>query len=300
MAETSDPTIIGNDVPRGGADREEGTADPVTIRAEIRETRERMGDTIEEIGERLNPSRLKEQVKENIRDATIGRVETMAQQAVDRVNETRRSFTNTIRENPIPAAMVGIGLGWLFLSGRQQQGSSGSRSRYSGRAERSRGDISARAYTAGTEFGGPYAEPSAAFGPTGRVSQEGGGIGEAVSGIGESVKETAGELADRAQNVAGTVADQTRTQTRRVQDQFYESPLAIGAATLALGVAAGFAVPATRKEAELFGDTRDKLVDRVRDVARDTTERAKNVAERVVNEMETQGAQGTQTQGTAY
>ena len=289
MAERSDPTIMGNDVPIGGAE------DPVTIRAEIRETRERMGDTIEEIGERLNPSRLKEQVKENIRDTTIGRVETMAQQAVERVNETRRSLTNTIRENPIPAAMVGIGLGWLFFNSRQQ-GASGGSSRYAGRAERSRGDISTRAYTAGTEFSGPYAEPSAAFGASEGVTESGGGIG----GVADTVKETAGELADRAQNVAGTVAEQTRAQTRRVQDQFYESPLAIGAATLALGLASGLAAPATRKEAELFGDARDKLVDRVRDVARDTTEKAKNVAERVVNEMQTEGSQGRQTQGVPY
>ena len=277
MAETNDPTIMGNDVPR------EGTADPAIIRAEIRETRERMGDTIEEIGERLNPNRLKEQVKENIRDATIGRVETMAQTAVDRVNDTRRTFTNTIRDNPIPAAMVGIGLGWLILNSRKQ-GSSTS-ARYTGRT------TSARPYvTGGTEFAGPYAEPSAAYGA-------GEGVTERAGAIAESVKDTAGQLADRAQNVAGTVAEQTRTQTRRLQDQFYDSPLAIGAATLAVGLATGLAVPATRKEAELVGDARDKLVDRVRDVARDTTERAKNVAERVVNEME---GEQTQTQGAAY
>ena len=127
-----DPTILGNDVPRS-----EGTGDPAVIRAEIHETRERMGETIEEIGERLNPNRLKEQVKENIRDATIGRVETMAQSAVDRVSETRRTFTNTIRENPIPAALVGVGLGWLIWNGRQQGASVGS-SRYAGRSARTR------------------------------------------------------------------------------------------------------------------------------------------------------------------
>src|SRR3712207_9506325 len=94
-----DPTIIGNDAPRG--------EDPAVIRAEIHETRERLGDTIEEIGERLNPNRLKEQVKDNIRDATIGRGENMAHQAVERVSATRRTFTNTVREHPIPAALVG-------------------------------------------------------------------------------------------------------------------------------------------------------------------------------------------------
>jgi gas vesicle protein len=287
MAEGTDPTILGNDVQVGGADRGEGTAKPAIIRAEIRETRERMGDTIEEIGERLNPERLKEQVKDGIRDATTGRVKTMAQNAADRVNEARQSITNTIRENPIPAAMVGVGLGWLIWGGRQQ-GASGSGSRYAARARRGLSDVSLGGSAEGTEFSGPYAEPSAAF----AASERGGGIGE-------SVKETAGELADRAQNVAGTVAEQTRTQSRRVQEQFFENPLAIGTATLALGLAAGLAVPATRKEAELVGDARDKLVDRVRNVARETSEKVQQVAERVVDEVQVTGRQAGQEQGLA-
>src|SRR3712207_2869243 len=146
MSERTDPTILGNDVPLGREDLLEDTTptateDPAAIRAEIHETRERMGDTIEQIGERLNPNRLKEQVKENIRDATIGRVETMATNAVERVNETRRTFANTVRENPIPAAMVGIGLGWLiFNQRRQQQG--GSTARYGSASVRTGGDVS--------------------------------------------------------------------------------------------------------------------------------------------------------------
>jgi hypothetical protein len=276
MSERTDPTILGNDVPRGQADQDEGTTDPGAIRAEIRETRERMGDTIEEIGERLNPNRLKEQVKDNIRDATIGRVETMAQNVVDRAQETRRTFANTIRENPIPSAMVGIGLGWLVWNARQQ-GPYGSRSRYAGRTGQVRSDLSASGYAGGTEFSGQYAEPSAAYGAAE-------GAFERPGGIGENVKEKAGELADRAQNVAGTVAEQTRTQTRRVQEQFYQNPLAIGTATLALGLAAGLAAPATRREAQLVGDARDKLVDRVRNVARETGEKVQQVAERVMEE----------------
>ncbi len=282
MSERTDPTIMGKEVPIGAGD-------PAVIRAEIDETRERMGETIEEIGERLNPNRLKEQVKENIRDATIGRVETMAHQAVDRVNETRRTFTNTIRENPIPAAMVGIGLGWLFFNQRQQ-GSSGGAPYASGRG-RTRADVSTRAYAAGTEFSGPYAEPSAAFNAREGIIDQGAGVADAV-------KDKAGELADRAQNVAGSVADQTRTQARRVEDQFYDNPLAIATATLALGLAAGLAVPATRAEVELVGEARDKFVDRMRNVARETSEKVTQVAERVMDEAQSALAGGARAQAS--
>ena len=97
-----------------------GRNETSAIRAEIAETRERMSDTLDEIGSRLNPHVVREQVtqrvKEGIREATIGRVEHMARQAKDRVNETGNSMADTVRENPIPAALVAIGLGWLFIN----------------------------------------------------------------------------------------------------------------------------------------------------------------------------------------
>ena len=95
-------------------------ANTAFLRAEIRETRDRMSDTLDALGDRLNPHRLKAQVKENLREATVGRVENMARNAADRVNGTRHGIMDRIRENPIPAAMVGIGLGWLMFGGRHR------------------------------------------------------------------------------------------------------------------------------------------------------------------------------------
>ena len=45
------------------------------IRAEIEDTRPERGQTINEIQERLNPEHLVNQVKESVREATIGKVE---------------------------------------------------------------------------------------------------------------------------------------------------------------------------------------------------------------------------------
>src|SRR5687768_14763010 len=88
------------------------------IRDDIERTRDRMGDTIEALGERLNPARIKQQVKENIREATIGKVQNMANNAKHRVEEGGRGLVATIRENPIPAAMIVGGLGWLLFARR--------------------------------------------------------------------------------------------------------------------------------------------------------------------------------------
>ena len=93
-------------------------SDTVTIRAEIEETRSQMGDTLDEIGERLRPSHIKEQIGQGIRDATVGRVEELARDAVDKVGGAGQRLVDTVRENPIPLAMIGIGLTWLFWGGR--------------------------------------------------------------------------------------------------------------------------------------------------------------------------------------
>jgi hypothetical protein len=98
------------------------------IRETIEQTRSEMSETIDAIQERLSPSYLKEQVKEQVkeqfedakevvREATIGKVEVMAQRASETVANSGTSIWNAIKANPIPAAMVGAGLFWMWRKG---------------------------------------------------------------------------------------------------------------------------------------------------------------------------------------
>lgn len=294
--------------------------DPDAIRADIRETRDRVGDTLEQIGERLNPHHITEQVKDNLRDATIGRVEHMAENAAERVNETRTSIMERVRDNPIPAAMVGIGLGWLFMNGRKQNSSSSTQ--YSGSKSQSRN----QGYGSGSYQGSGSGYGRNVYGS----SYQGGYSGDTGEGtvdhlrdrageLGQTVKDTAGNLADKAQGVAGTIADRTqnvasslvdhtqdmassiaqtsRNQTRRVEDLFQEAPLVAGVATLALGLAAGLALPSTRKESELMGDARDHFVDHAREVVNETTTKVGHVAERVVDQAQSTAAEAAKSEG---
>ena len=73
-------------------------AEVAEIRADIEETRLEMGGTLNELGDRLEPAHLVQQAKENVREATIGRVEETAKGISDMVMET-------IKRNPIPAAL---------------------------------------------------------------------------------------------------------------------------------------------------------------------------------------------------
>ena len=192
-------------------------ANTAFLRADIRETRERMSETLDELGTRLNPQRLKAQVKENIREATVGRVENMARNAADRVNETGHGMVDRIRANPIPAAMIGIGLGWLLFGGRR-------------RGERTSWE---RSYvTDGNWDGTAYVGDISATTP--RLSQDdaGGGLGSTVShepgvvdrvkdrvtGLGETVRDTTSDIAYSARERVSDVAERVGDLKHNVKD----------------------------------------------------------------------------------
>ena len=133
----------------------------VEIRAEIEETRLEMGGTLNELGDRLEPSRLVDQAKENVREATIGRVEETAKGVSDMVMQT-------IKSNPIPAAIAGAGLALLWVN---RSGSKQSNDGY-GAAYRSNG------YRPEQESGGP------------NISR----VGDVASGVGQNVGEKVGQV----------------------------------------------------------------------------------------------------------
>ena len=89
-------------------------AEVIEIEADIAETRDEMGGTLDEIGGRLDPANLADQARDKVREATIGRVED----AVGNAGETAKGVSNmlvdTVRRNPLPAAMAGVGLVMLW------------------------------------------------------------------------------------------------------------------------------------------------------------------------------------------
>jgi ElaB/YqjD/DUF883 family membrane-anchored ribosome-binding protein len=304
-------------------------ANTAFLRAEIRETRDRMSETLDQLSDRLNPQRLKAQVKENIREATVGRVENMARNAADRMNDTRHGMIDKIRENPIPAAMVGIGLGWLIFGGRQRDRT-----------------LWERSYVNGGEWDGTTGYVGDLSATTPRLMQDdaGGGMGstiseepgvvdrvrERVTGIGESVRDTAsdvgysarerasdvrervsdvagragervGDVAHQARHLASDARERARHGLHGVTDRFdstlNENPVAIGVVALAVGMAAGLAIPESRREREMMGPYRDQLVDRVRDTVDDTRERVQHVAERVVEETKDVAREAAREEG---
>ena len=111
-------------------------AETEAIREDIEQTRAEMARTVDEIQARLTPQNIMEHVKETaketaseaidnvkqtVHDATVGKVENMVNSVSTSARETSSGLMGVIKENPIPSALVGLGLGWLYM---KRQGNS--------------------------------------------------------------------------------------------------------------------------------------------------------------------------------
>lgn len=114
--------------PAYGLEDEPPDGGSTVIRAEIEHTRAEMSETIGAIQDRLSPQRLMNDAKETVRDATVGKVKTMVSTATERagdiagqVQDGAQHAADYVRNNPMPAILIGAGVGWLLLRSRAQR-----------------------------------------------------------------------------------------------------------------------------------------------------------------------------------
>jgi len=243
------------------------------LRANIEDTRAEMSQTINEIQERLSPDHLMGQVKETVREATIGKVERVMEKVGETISgvaepalevagragtvikDAGSSVGDTVWRNPIPVAMIGLGVGMLLMRRyRGQSYDTGSRRLPQGRrTDYSRGLAGETRYqTYGTE--------------TGTTGMTGTGTGTL-----NQVKETASDLASRSTQAVSNFGT-------RCQQVMRENPLAVGAVAVAAGTAVGLVLPSTRIESEYIGETGGMLVDKVEDAARGALDQVQDAA----------------------
>ena len=167
------------------------------VQLELREAREKVRDEIRD-------------TRMAVREATVGKVEHMVHDARETVTDAGTTVLDTIKANPVPAALVAVGLGWLLMSGR----SSGSSRRLASGTRGMRYD--------GAGYQGYQDYPGPDYGSSRHEEQVGGprrmirrgqhmvegalhDAGESVAGVGHRVQEGATHLADQASGVARDV-----------------------------------------------------------------------------------------------
>ena len=232
------------------------------MRRDIEATRRRISGEVEELSERLTPEHAKQAAKEKLveaKDRAISRVSDRAQAVASSTVNAGRRAGDVVRDNPIPAAMVAVGAGWLVWeavrSPRRLEpvperiegpGWPPTRSRY----ERGRERAKEKALDVRDRAANAYSSAS-----------------ESVRSTALSAKGRAGELYDRGRN-------QANQAYVRSQDAYDTNPIAFGAVALLAGIGLGMMLPHTEREDRLMGERRQKVFDRARTVASE----AKDVA----------------------
>ncbi len=243
--------------------------------------------------------------KHAVREATIGRVETLATQAGDVMNDTRDTLVETIRQNPIPAALAGIGIAWLLMnrSSTKRHRDSGWDNGNNGRTRDFGGQLMQGTTDTLHRVEGALGNAGAAISGTVRNATHGaseaigGAVGaashmadqttaaarnfahdatDAAGRFVHSAADTAGQMAHRAQDFAGNAAhtayEGAARMERRVESVMHTNPLALGAVAVAVGAVVGYSLPRTQREDQLLGEVRDRLIHGATDMARDATQ----------------------------
>ena len=261
------------------------------LRANIEDTRADMSQTINEIQERLSPEYLVDQVKETVREATIGKVgkvmdqvgETlsgvtepaleMAGRAGNAIKEVGTTVADKFYKNPIPMTLIGLGVGMLVIR-----------------------NFTGRSYDSSTSSGRSL--------PGRRSNYELGDVGQSrqtyESGTGtlNQVKETASDLASRSTEALSNLGTKAKDSASAVSSRFgvmmRDNPLAVGAVAIAAGTAVGLMLPSTQIENEYIGETGERLVGQVEDVAREALDKVKDAAKQMAPGQEGQPGQQQQ------
>jgi len=257
-----------------------------------------------------------------------------AAHAMDSVTPTLRSagetakgagatLVDTIRLNPIPAAITGIGLGWLIMSIRRQnetrdyQGSTrgDNYQTNAGRYDSTTVPYNAdRFASAADEFGGQtgtsnnYATANTVSSTTSepstldtvkdtlgdakdKVAQAASSVGQSVSGAAQTVAHSASDLAHNVSDKASALGSQAKDYGQRAVsatgDYYQTSPLAVGAIALLFGAAVGLLVPSTEPENRWMGETRDRLKDQAAQQLHEVADKVQNVAGAAMDKAKT-------------
>ncbi|PPS62209.1 DUF3618 domain-containing protein [Pseudomonas sp. BRM28] len=155
----------------------------------------------------------------------------------------------TLKNNPVPTVLTGVGLAWLALNQN-------------------------RPFSPGSPtFGGSGLADTlgdAASGIKGAMAQAGEHLHHASDVAHDKARDAGdslGSSADKVRQAAHHASDRVQAQAAQLKGQFdhllKDQPLVLAAIGIALGAALGAALPGTRKEDELMGETRDALADKV-------------------------------------
>lgn len=230
------------------------------IQHELDEIRREMSATISEMERDLKPSQIMARAIDRIQEGGAG--------------EFSHNLSRTVVENPVPVVLVGIGLAWLAGASRQQDVGASEETRLSGAKAKAKGrakEAKGRAIEAKDRA-------------KDRAKEAIGSAQHAIGGAGERAR----DLSVRGREVA-------RRGASRARSTWEEQPLLVGILAAAAGVALASAIPQTRRERQIVGPHRERLMERGRGLLEEGKEAVREAGQTAKETLE-QPAAGTEEQ----
>lgn len=190
-------------------------------------------------------------------------------------------FAEQAKANPMPLAVMGLGLAWLMVS-QNKQPSYGS---YAGET---------RSFAPGSEYGAVWQDGASDSASHSGLKDKVHDLGEKASDAVASMKEklaggahSMGDGGRAAGQHIGAAADAARMRAaqmghqaqRTFLDTLQSEPLLIAGLGLFVGAAVGAALPSTSVEDRVMGDKRDDLVNRGKEAVHGGLQQANSVAQ---------------------
>lgn len=260
------------------------------IERDLSDTRRHLETTLDALQDRMSPGSLFEDALDYVRrdGGAFG-----------------RNFIETVRDNPMPATLLTVGLGWMMMSGRnghahQRYGAlvpAGERHTHDVHAQSgpSMGDRAGQAAHAASDTTHAAKDRLREMGQSLRGQQEAAShsTSEATRGMADSARHgmdsaraSAGAAMDYTRDAVGgmgermrRVGSSSRDAGRSVTGFFEENPLAMGIMAVAAGAALAAFLPRSRTEDETLGPLRERAMEQGRaqasHLADEATERAR-------------------------
>lgn len=237
------------------------------LERDVRDTRSELGRTYGSLRDRVAGGPSIEQAVEMLRESG---------------GELADGVVREVRQNPVPAFLVGAGLAWMAVSAWRGGKPDSDEEAEMEEAEDLAADAEAE-MASQVQSAARYAH-EALNGASDVYERSREAAAEAVHGGRERVAETADQVRERAAELSESARQTARRATDASKKAAKENPLLICAIAVAAGALLGAAMPSTRREKRLFGKASGDARQAVKGAMREGVRKASTVAESAIDE----------------
>lgn len=227
-----------------------GDKSSAQIEREVEQTRNNVADTLDTLRHKLQPGQMVDQV--------VGQVSDYVRSSGG--TEFVRNLGASVRDNPLPVALIGAGIAWLLMSGGKPA------PRYS------------------YDYEDDYGEPRR-IGSAGRVRM---GMNDAISGTRQFLGDAAEAAGDMASRAKAAVTDAASRASSAVSDVVVEASSAVGGAVEQARSTVGDAASRLASTGSDVAERTGEATDGVRRTVRSYADQASDYAEDGVRRMRSQ------------